>query len=159
MKVSTVRYELVTRAHDIEKMCDTIVLALKDSSYSDFTPNREKLEELIETCYANENEGKRYLMLALDGEKHVGIVGAMLIEDHFLLGRVGQEILWWVDPGYRKSKIASELLESLETWAKFIDTKHLLMGHYENEYAPKMRKMYEKNGFQLKEYNYYKEIK
>ena len=151
-------YDLVTREYDVEKVCDLISTALLDSSYKDFTPDRAKLIELIQSCYANETEGKRYLMIASDGDKWVGIVGGILIEDHFLLGNVAQEIMWWVHPDYRKTKVAMELLESLETWAKFIGTKHLLMSHYENEYAPKMRKMYEKNQYQLKEYNYYKEI-
>lgn len=152
-------YEIITRSHDIEKVADLIELALKDSSYKDFTPNREKLKELIELCYAHECDGKRYLMVAMDDEEWVGIVGGILLENHFLLGNVCQEIMWWVHPDYRKTKVASELLDNLESWCKFLKVPHLLMSHYENEFAPKMKKMYEKNNYQLKEYNYYKEIK
>lgn len=147
---------------NLDALADVITEACKDSPFSSFDPNRESLKNLITTYFVKENGGRRVMVLAIEPEsdKCVGVVAATVLDEHFLFMdyKMGQEICWWVHKDHRKTAIAANLIEALETWAKMMGLNHLLMGHYENEYSTKMKRMYEKMGYTLKEYNYHKEL-
>ncbi len=153
-------FKLLDRSDDINHVADTIQLAIKDSPFRNLSPNRDALLRLIGQYYAKENGGARFLLLALDEDKIVGLVGASTLTDHFLFmdHKVGQEIVWWVHPDYRGGPIAKQLIKYLEEWAEVMKLDHLFSGHYENEYSEKLKGLYTKMGYKLSEYNYWKEL-
>jgi GNAT superfamily N-acetyltransferase len=153
-------YKLLTREDDVAYVADVISHAVKDSPFRKFIPNKEALIKTIERYYVHENGGHRFLLLVWDDDKIVGVVGATTLTDHFLFmdHAVGQEIVWWVDKSKRGSKIALTLIKHLEDWARNMDLKHLLMGHYEDEHTEKLKSIYAKLGYTLTEYNYWKEL-
>lgn len=154
------KYKLLDRDDDISYVADVISYAVKDSPFRSFVPNKEALIKTIERYYVYENQGNRFLLLAWDDDKIVGLIGATTLTDHFLFmdHAVGQEVVWWVDQSKRGSKIALTLIKHLEAWAHEMGLKHLLMGHYEDIHTEKLKSIYAKLGYTLTEYNYWKEL-
>jgi GNAT superfamily N-acetyltransferase len=145
--------------HDEEQMADYVKYALEDSPIK-LAPNYEALLNTIRAYAADTTDYDKFLCVCHKGDQYVGIVGGLVLKDHFVFmdHKVGQEIVWWVHPDHRGSKVASLLIRVLEEWARRKELNYLLMGHYEDEHSDKLKKMYTKNGYKLIEYNYIKEL-
>lgn len=88
----------------------------------------------------------------------VGMLGIMVVP--FTLNRnykVGTEIMWWVEPEYRHSRVALEMLDITEQVAK-VDGCHLLSMSALDTSPPGVVKVYEKRGYKLQESSFTKEL-
>ena len=103
----------------------------------------------------------RLLLVAEVGGKLVGVVGGVsgphLVNDAFM---VGSELLWWVDPAYRKSGAGLALLDAIEGRAQDLGlAKWVMMDLVRDGSDERARVMYEQRGYRLVERAYQKDLR
>lgn len=96
------------------------------------------------------------LILSMDGEEAVGLLGikAFVLPVNDL--KIAQEILWWVEPEYRKSRRGLELYMAGEYWAKKVGCS--LMQMVSQETFPEVEVFYERKGYRKAEQAWIKEL-
>lgn len=101
------------------------------------------------------------ILLAEDDESKevIGLFVAMVSFTSAGLEPTATELLWWVDPKARKTRLSITLVNAFEFWAKRVGVTKLILGSMENEHAAAIHKFYTKRGYELTERTYYKELK
>lgn len=96
--------------------------------------------------------------VAEDGERLVGIVGLFIIP--FMFNRHATsagEVVWWVDPEARGSRVAASLLQAVEGACRDAGADRIQMVHMPNS-PPQAAALYEKLGYSRSEISYTKDI-
>ena len=65
---------------------------------------------------------------------------------------IAQELAWWVMPGKRMKAHGAKLFRAIEKWSVEKGAKTITMISLENLSPSKIRKMYEKRGFEMSEH-------
>lgn len=104
--------------------------------------------------------GQRLLIVAEVDGALVGVVGGAsgpyLCNDAY---HVGSEVLWWVDPPYRKTGAGLALLDAIEERARELGlAKWTMMDLVREGSDDRARKIYELRGYQLRERAYQKDL-
>lgn len=101
------------------------------------------------------------ILLAEDKETKevIGLFVAMISLTSAGLEPTATELLWWVAPEARKTRLSITLVNAFEFWAKKVGVTKLILGSMENEHAAAIDKFYTKRGYELTERTYYKELK
>lgn len=159
--MSDITYHFYTTHDDINDVIGVIKELQQDGPYKDFSLNEDQLAQYISFLAIDANDGKGFIVAAKDDDKFVGFMAACELQAHYMFSnnKVAQAIVWWVHKDYRSKDIGKNLQEIVDTWAKDRGLKYLIGGHYEDENASALKKMYKKNGYKLMEYSYLKEIK
>ena len=158
--MSNVQYKLMNSMDDMGWVTEAVAKSLGDSPFKKLTVNMDILKDTISQFCVDTSDTDRFAMLAvLDGEI-IGIMAASVLDNHFIFAnhKAGQEMLWWVHEDHRKSDVSKELMEALDSWAKYKGLEYVFLSHYHNEYADKMSKMYESMGYTPVEYTHWKEM-
>lgn len=90
--------------------------------------------------------------------KIVGALGAMLVPDINDGELVATETFWYVLPQYRNSLWSVRLLTNFEHWAVEIGAKRIVMVHLLSHMPEKLKRFYEKRGYQSVEITYAKTL-
>lgn len=97
-----------------------------------------------------ENQGPDFITIlsCLEDGTPVGIIAAAAIVPDFSDERIATEFVWWVDPEYRRSKRAVELLNAYEYWAKNkAKCKLWHMALFETEDRDTIAKLYQRKHY------------
>lgn len=159
--MSNITYHLYNSQDDIEPIIEVIHELQQDGPYKVFDIDDDLLVNYVTHLQVDKNAGAGFIVTARDNDKIVGFLAATELTDHYMFHkqRVGQAIVWWVHKDYRKKyDIAKNLQDGFEAWAKQRGLKYLMGGHYEDENASLLQKMYKKRGYKQIEYSYLKEI-
>lgn len=138
----------------IKRMCLNFA---KASPYSDVTIDIEKLEEIIGGMI-DEDKTKVIVVLGLKDNIPVGIMAAQTSEMLFNRELMAQEVVYWIEPEHRGGRLALELLEAFEFWAKKVGCKYLNLSALETEHIDKVSKLYNRRGYDLSERAFLKRI-
>lgn len=113
---------------------------------------REKLEAFII------NAGRDFLCLvSYDGDKVVGVIAAYAFEPLFSDDKIACEVLWYLEPEYRKGRRGIDMMKAYEYWANMVGCKVVQYGWLAS--SPEgMKKLYELTGAELSEQIYYKKV-
>lgn len=96
--------------------------------------------------------------VAEDGDRLVGMVGLFIIP--FMFNRQATsagEVVWWVDPEARGSRVAASLLQAVEGACRDAGADRIQMVHMPNS-PPQAAALYEKLGYSRSEISYTKDI-
>lgn len=96
--------------------------------------------------------------VAEDGERLIGMVGLFIIP--FMFNRHATsagEVVWWVDPEARGSRVAASLLQAVEGACRDAGADRIQMVHMPNS-PPQAAALYEKLGYSRSEISYTKDI-
>lgn len=96
--------------------------------------------------------------VAEDGEHLIGMVGLFIIP--FMFNRHATsagEVVWWVDPEARGSRVAASLLQAVEGACRDAGADRIQMVHMPNS-PPQAAALYEKLGYSRSEISYTKDI-
>jgi GNAT superfamily N-acetyltransferase len=117
-------------------------------TYYKFLPVEEwKVAETI-TKYLNDDGTSAVIVLAMDHDKTLGMIGGVKTPLVFNEGFVAQETIWWMKPGHRNSGVSLKLIEAFELWAEKIDADIVQLCSVESEYAERVAKIYKYHGYQ-----------
>lgn len=97
--------------------------------------------------------------LAIDNDKIVGFMAAMLHEYFFSSRKRVSDLGLYVLPEYRGSRAALKLVKSLETWAKQTGADDLHLGQTTAVDIDKTRQFYERLGYKTVGFNTIKHLK
>ena len=106
---------------------------------------------------ANLAENHVMLVAELDG-RIVGMVGLFIGPFLFNRDRLGAyEVVWWVAPEARGSRVAASLLTAIEAPSRDKGASRIQMVHMPNS-PPQAAALYERFGYALSEVSYTKDI-
>lgn len=118
----------------------------------------KEMVEFADKFTANPNG---VVFLAEVDEEIVGFVAGILSPTFFNPSSLqAAELGWYVSPEFRRSRIASELHQKFEDWARgFENVRVVQMMHINTEDAEAIGNLYKSWGYTLTETSYVKELK
>ena len=87
------------------------------------------------------------------------IIYAMVSFTTMGLDQVAMEVLWWVSPEARKTRLSITLVKAFEFWAGKLGLTKLVLGSMQNSHSDAIDRFYTKQGYRFTERTYFKEIK
>ncbi len=89
----------------------------------------------------------------------VGVFIALKTLTATSLEPIASEMLWYVHPAYRKTRLALELFGAFEYWAETVaKVGVMIMGNMTNAHSERTHRLYLRHGYQLSEQTYFKRI-
>jgi GNAT superfamily N-acetyltransferase len=142
----------VAKPEDFDIVYDMALKFINQTVYKEYL-NEEVFKPLVKTFV--EGSPDSIGIVAMDGDKPVGMIGGMV--NYFIFGGVKlcSEVAWWVEPEYRKTGVGKDLIDALEYWAKNIDCRFVTLSALDKDYLPKF---YEKIGYDFAEISYMKKV-
>jgi hypothetical protein len=129
-------------------------LFYESSPYSDYlTFDKDFTLRSINEILSNKKE-KSICLLA--GEPAIGMIAATVTTTLFSPELVAAELVWWVDPEYRKSKEALELKKAYEYWASVVGCSVTSMSNLVDETGSKLGILYKRWKYNKVEETYLK---
>lgn len=97
-------------------------------------------------------------ILWIEDDKPQGLIVGQCTEVIFNTNRVATEMVWWVEPAYRKGAAGKDLLGAFEYWAGLKNCRFIQMVGLQNEYTPLLARYYKQKGYTVAENSYVKEL-
>jgi GNAT superfamily N-acetyltransferase len=88
----------------------------------------------------------------------VGMVAGTAQEFLFSDDKIAGELVWWVDPEYRRGSYGRDLHDAFEYWADKVGCKVITMALLEDQKADKVARLYERKGYRQAERAFIKTI-
>lgn len=109
-------------------------------------PSEAKARAIIQNCIDVTKPECVLIGYVEDGDLQ-GVLAGQVTEVLFNEDRVATELIWWVEPAYRKSEASTKLLEAFEYWAEFRGCKYVQMVGLQNDYAKVLGRYYNRKGY------------
>lgn len=133
--------------------------AMMDGPYKGLqTYSKDRAREVLRHMKSLGPQGAILLVAEAPDKELVGMFLAMVTYTTAGLEPVASEILWWVAPKARKTRLSILFVHAFETWAKKLGVSKVILGSMENEHAESIHKFYTKRGYTLTERTYFKEL-
>lgn len=87
------------------------------SPYKTQTIDPDRVDEFIDVFFQSRPTDRITILWVADGEPR-GLLAAVAERNLFNYDRFAGELVWWIDPPYRKSRAAYKMIEAYEYWAK-----------------------------------------
>lgn len=156
----TIEYKYIdgTETFDKKELMLLILGSISESVWSTEQIDVAKIKMVISAFVDSPNPKKRIAIVAKAGDKAVGLIAGTVTDDGLLGKPMASELMWYVAPEHRQSKIAGTLISMFEKWAKENEIKYVTMSHYDNPLGDTLAKAYAKRGFKKMEVTYLKEL-
>jgi GNAT superfamily N-acetyltransferase len=138
----------------IERMINAFAL---DSIYRGVNIHPTKISRSVLATLDKPNE-EAILILTMDGDKPVGVIGGLVTECMFNDDLMAFELIFYIDEEYRKSNRAVKLLQAYEFWAKKMKCTQAQVNLVETDDADRIEKLYKRKGFSRMERVFLKEL-
>ncbi len=138
---------------DLDRVVKLVEVFVKTSPYKNEEFDTEKVRQTVRTLLTDKNKG--IVILYMNGEVPVGILGGFLTEWVFNRKQIAAELFWWVDPQFRSRKSLA-LREAFEFWAKRVGATAIQMSNLGGD--EKVARYLERSGYDLFENAHLKRI-
>jgi len=91
-----------------------------------------------------------------DGDKLVGLLLGIIGPQFLVEANLAQELMWWVDPEYRKSLNSVRLVMLFEEWSKMNGASAIVMARFTEADDNRLDNFYRRRGFREIETHYLK---
>lgn len=98
-----------------------------------------------------------YLIALLYDEQIVGLLGGVKHTPAFSFNEIASEVIWYIKPEHRGSKLAIKMVKQFEEWANEQGAKYVSMVSQSNSDVDPSN-LYERLGYKLSEKTYTKEL-
>lgn len=116
------------------------------------TVDREWLAQLV-TELVQKDTGELFVAESEAGTL-TGMIGLSITRSHIDASLGCTELFWWVEPNFRGSKTAIQLLRTAESWARSKGAKWIQVSAPE----PKVARFYERNRYEYVESLYQRSL-
>lgn len=141
---------------DVPELIELAKKLVKDSPIEALHYDIGKIRQSLERFIIS--DPKEHLCLISHHEgKIVGVLCAYAFIPIFSLERLAAEVLWYLEPEYRKGRRGLDMMKGYEYWAKLVGCKSVQYG-WMNSSPESMKKIYALTGVKLAEEVYYKEL-
>lgn len=147
----------MARLEDEDRIFELLTHFHQNTQYAGESMEESKVRPLIRTCMDPHVSTSTVILWEQDGQV-VGLIAGQCTEVVFSSQKVATELVWWVEPEYRKTEASTRLLEAFEAWAAWSDCRQVQMYSLNNEYATVLSRYYSKQGYRLAELSYVKEL-
>lgn len=127
------------------------------TQYSSELFDETKIRHLIRYC-SDLSKPESTLIVWVDNDEVVGLIAGQITEHVFNSNRVATELAWWVEPRFRKTEAAHQLLGAFEYWAEMNRCTRVQMLSLQNDYSKALERFYKRQGYVPAETSYVKEI-
>lgn len=157
MNQETTYLKLATQddRQEVLRMCRLFYEASPFYPTVSFSP--QKIEALFDLAIET-GHSQVLVLLYIESSKVCGMVVGLASETPFSTDVVASELAWWVDPEYRGTRKAGDLVLAYEAWARHIGCKHVTMALLPQLTNPKVERYYDRLGYKKTEISYIKEL-
>ncbi len=149
----------VGQPDDIPQLPPLLKEFFKMSPFTEYTLDLPKVMDALPKMAVDRQNS--IVLLSTDGEKVVGLIVGQRVIPTFSNDPVALELAWYLQPDYRRSRRAVEMLDAFEAWAKMVGCKFvqysILKGTEEAD-DHDVSKIYKMRGFKLTEQGFQKRI-
>lgn len=124
------------------------------SPYSSLVYDEEKVWQNFKFYLKNKNQ--MIIILSEQDDRPRGLIVGSISSPAFSSDLVATELAWWMDEDYRKSRDSMLLFDAYQDWTKRVGARMCHMALLSN--SPDLSKKYERNGYELSEKTYVKEL-
>lgn len=158
--MAQIEYEILrTPSKDHDQIVSLILASIKSSPWKDAGVNLPHIKMQVDFFLTHIDLDKRLVAVARDGSKIIGVIAGAVVQAPLVGTSMASELIWYVEPAYRKKNIAAELLTLYEKWADDSGAQYITLSHYNNKLGETVGVLYEKRGFKKMEVSYIKELK
>ena len=111
-------------------------------------------ERLLSVARNYARDDNKFLVVAVDGGRAVGVFAGHLSEIYFSSAKLARDVLWYVLEEYRVGGIGLELLARFESWAEYRDAKMVYVSQDSGIHTDKFTKSMNKRGYDFVGSNY-----
>jgi RimJ/RimL family protein N-acetyltransferase len=145
---------LNVRVAGLEDMPEIIEMSRQFYLDSDYPANIFDPERVEETLLSLDGT-PHVIILALDGDRPCGMLIGVLAQLSFSRLTVATELAWYLEPEFRRTRKAFDLLNAYEHWAKNVVNADCIQMVALSALNPeKLQKLYERRGYQKMEETY-----
>ena len=139
---------------DEDKIFALVKAFISESPYAGMEVADDILKDVV-SGYLDCDPKEKMAVILLKGEEPIGLLAAIASEGAhpFIKGKIAAELMWYVSPEHRGSKLAPKLLEAFQEWAKVIGASYLSLSSLDDE---RLDKLYKKMGYEPVEKSYLK---
>jgi GNAT superfamily N-acetyltransferase len=127
------------------------------SPLADWAVDEGKLDETINS-FLNSNQRDMIIILLVDEKRPVGLLAALSQEVLFSREKHAIELIWWVEPKYRRNPKSTMLVRAFLEWSRRVGCRRAEISHAEDMYGPRVEKFYKSLGFKKTSHHYVKEV-
>jgi hypothetical protein len=145
---------------DIPEIVQMLLEFQKEAGcYRHVKPNAKNLELFLRS--ALESPEVMPIVVYVIGEEIAGTAAIYVSDSWFNTDhKQGQELWWYVKPGFRKKmSVSRRLFEWLDTWPSENGLNSMMIGHTPTLGAERLKDFYEKRGYVVADVFYNKEVK
>lgn len=147
---------LNVRVAGLEDMPDIIEMSRQFYNESGYPPHIFSEERVEETLLFLDGQ-PHVIILALDGDRPCGMLIGVLTQLSFSQLKIAVELAWYLEPDFRGTRKAFDLINAYEHWAKnVVQADAVQMVSLTSLNPDKLQKLYERRGYQKMEETYVK---
>ena len=132
--------------------CEMGRLAFVESSFRDLIEFDEG--KLLEVARRYAVEDGHVLLIALDGDRPIGVFAGHTSDFYFSSDKLARDVLWYVKEEYRKFGVGLGLLALFEEWASRENAKMVYLSQDSGINVDKFNRILGKRGYNLVGSNY-----
>ena len=132
--------------------CEMGRLAFEESSFRDLIEFDEG--KLLEVARRYAVEDGHVLLIALDGDRPIGVFAGHTSDFYFSSDKLARDVLWYVKEEYRKFGVGLGLLALFEEWASRENAKMVYLSQDSGINVDKFNRILGKRGYNLVGSNY-----
>jgi len=153
-----------TKGYDIREATeeDVIDLAILGKQFAKESQNLQLLgwnsAKVYNSLFDAINRDDFYILVLTHGKEIVGMLITFVAPCFFSEAVQATEIVWYVDPDHRGSRVSIGMLDLFEEWARTKEAVCANLMNLDVLNAEKVAKMYTKRGYKLAENTFVKEL-
>lgn len=121
-------------------------------------PGEYREERFVQSWANILGQGLGVILMAEGDEGPVGAVGAFLLPDIYTEDLIADEAFWFIDKDHRGGTLALRLFSALEKWAYEMGADRQNFVHLEKLQPARLKRLYEKKGYQVIQTLYQREV-
>lgn len=141
---------------DVLLLCQTFY---DESPYAGVGIEEGKVKDTLLQFLSGCNSNTVCILLLDDSGTAVGVLLGYTNQLPFSSDKIAADLVWYVHPSYRKTLGSVKMRKAFEFWAKNIaGARFIQMVSVNNDVSHKVQKHYKKNGYDLMEFVYLKDL-
>ena len=145
-------------------------MPLKIATWDDYSDIQSMIMKFGQTMYSGHFEFDEYkvaqgitdflnapgtekivILATTEDGTNVGLIAGVCSEAPFSTKKLAYEMVWWMEPQYRKSRLALELSNAFEYWTQKVGADINQMSLVECDHSDSLEKYYKRKGYTLLE--------
>lgn len=143
---------------DIKSVLVMLLKFIIESPYKDDEVEPEVILKMLEEHLKGPKDEKMFLVAVNEDDIPIGVLLCLITNHIFNKTLVANELIWWVEHEYRKSKAGIDLIEAFEFWGKKLKVSQLKMSTCEGPMRRLIERFYKSKKYSFVEKYFVKDL-